>query len=67
MLREKLRQHEKTNPREYVQVLDIPNTSPQKIYKRILNNCIPKYDVIQSKVEKEKIIIRYDYTVGPFK
>lgn len=67
VLGQKLSQNEKTKRWEYVEVFEIPKTSPKEIYKRILNNYIPKSDVIQSKIENEKIVIRYNFRMGTFK
>lgn len=64
---QKLKQNENTKRWEYVKVFEVKDTNPSEIYKRILTKYIPQSDIIQSKIENEKIVIRYQFRLGTFK
>lgn len=58
---------ENTGRWHYTQVFDIEDTSSSEIYKRILNNYVPQANIIQSKIENEKVVLRYQFRLGTFK
>ena len=64
---QELQQDEQTKRWHYTHLFDVDSTSAQEIYKRILNNYIPQANIIQSKIENEKIVIHYQFRLGTFK
>lgn len=64
---QKLTQNESTKRWEYIEVFDMPNQKASEIYERILTNYVTQADVIQSQVENEKIVLRYQFRLGTFK
>lgn len=64
---QELTQNESTKRWEYIQVFDIPDQKASEIYKRTLTNYVTQADIIQSQVENEKIVLRYQFRLGNFK
>lgn len=64
---QKLVQNESTKRWEYIQVFDIPDQQASEIYERIITNYVTQADIIQSQVENEKIVLRYQFRLGTFK
>lgn len=64
---QKLTQNESTKRWEYIQVFEMPDQNAAEIYQRILTNYVTQADVIQSQVENEKIVLRYQFRLGTFK
>ena len=64
---QKLQQDEQTKRWHYTQVFELKNVTADEIYKRILNNYVPQTDIIQSTIENQKVVIRYQFRLGTFK
>lgn len=64
---QELEQDKQTKRWYYTQVFELDSTSAQEIYKRILNNYVPQANIIQSTIDNEKIVLRYQFRLGTFK
>lgn len=64
---QKLEQDKETKRWHYTHVFKIKDVSANEIYKRILNNYITRSNIIQSKEENKKIVLRYQFRLGTFK
>ncbi|MBV7270709.1 hypothetical protein [Winogradskyella luteola] len=51
----------------YTKVFEANGVSASKLYKRTLNNYVPQANIIQSTIENEKVVIRYQFRLGTFK